>query len=200
MKAHIAPTLKINLENSVVLLVDDSRMSLDILNSAFMGFGVRERLRFDNTDEAKRVLLSRTIDLMVIEAGLADDSAFKLMHWLRHEAAAPTCYTPVVMIVGHAKQSTVMRARECGVNFVVAKPISAGTLLSRVVWIAREHRAFLKGENYAGPDRRFHNLGVPGGTEGRRAEDLGVEVGQATDPNMSQNEVDKMMKPMRVDL
>ena len=64
MRAAISSKTKINLESSVVLMVDDSRTSLDILNSAFMGFGVRERVRVDNVQEAKRILLSRTVDLI----------------------------------------------------------------------------------------------------------------------------------------
>ncbi len=200
MTVAAPPGTRINLENSVVLLIDDNRMSLDILNSAFMGFGVRERLRVDNVDEARRSLKSRSIDLIVIEAGLPDDSAFAFMSWLRHEAPEPSCFTPVVMVLGHTTHSGVIRARDAGTNFVVAKPISAGTLLSRVVWIARERRAFLKGDSFAGPDRRFHNLGIPAGMDGRRAEDLGIDLGGPVDPNLSQSEVDMMMKPMKIEL
>lgn len=200
MSAAVSSGTKINLENSVVLLIDDNRMSLDILNSAFMGFGVRERLRVDSADEAKRTLKSRNVDLMVVEAGLPDDSAFELMRWLRHDAPEPACFTPVVMVLGHTTHSGVTRARDVGANFIVAKPISAGTLLSRVIWIARERRAFLKGDSFAGPDRRFHNLGIPAGMDGRRAEDLGMDLGGPVDPNLSQTEVDMMMKPMKVDL
>ena len=191
---------KINLEQTVVLLVDDNRMSLDILNSAFMGFGVRERLRVDAIDEAVRLMKARTIDLVVIDAGLPDDGTREFLLWLRREAPEPMCFTPVVVVLGHTTRASVMRVRDCGANFVVTKPISAGTLLSRVVWIARERRPFLKGEAYCGPDRRFHNLGIPPGIEGRRAEDLSFEVGGAVDPNLSQTEVDMMMKPMKVDL
>lgn len=200
MPGSVSPTTRINLENSIVLLVDDNKMSLDILNSAFMGFGVRERLRADGADEARRHFAGRTIDLAVIEMGLPDEAAYGLLHWLRFEAPTPACYTPVIAIIGHTTRSSVMRARDAGAHFVVAKPISAGTLLSRVVWIAREQRAFLRGEGYAGPDRRFHNLGIPPGIDGRRSEDLSLELGDARDPNMSQSEVDQFMKPMKVDL
>lgn len=200
MTGAVSSGTRINLESSVVLLIDDNRMSLDILNSAFMGFGVRERLRVDNVDEARRTLKSRNVDLVVIEAGMPEDSAFAFMRWLRHEAAEPVCYTPVVMVLGHTTHSGVTRARDAGANFVVAKPISAGTLLSRVIWIARERRAFLKGDSFAGPDRRFHNLGIPAGIDGRRAEDLGMDLGGPVDPNLSQSEVDMMMKPMKVEL
>jgi DNA-binding response OmpR family regulator len=200
MTSQMPSGSRINLESAIVMLIDDNRMSLDILNSAFMGFGVRERLRVDDVEEAIRMMRTRTIDLIVVDAGLPDEGVYDLMRWLRREAPEPLCFTPVVIVLGHTTRSGVVRARDSGANFVVTKPISAGTLLSRVVWIARERRPFLKGDAYCGPDRRFHNLGIPPGMDGRRAEDLSFEVGGAVDPNLSQNEVDMMMKPMKVDL
>jgi DNA-binding response OmpR family regulator len=200
MRAAVSPRSRIDLEDTVVLIVDDNRLSLDILNSAFMGYGVRERLRSDNVEDAMRILKSRTIDLLVVEGGLPDNGAEVLIKWLRREASEPVCFTPVVVVLGHTARTSVFRARDAGANYVVAKPISAGILLSRVIWIAREHRAFLKGECYTGPDRRFHNMGIPVGLDGRRAGDLGVELGGPVDPNLSQSEVDSFMKPMKVDL
>jgi DNA-binding response OmpR family regulator len=200
MLSPTAPKPKIDLENTVVLIVDDNRMSLDILNSAFMGYGVRERLRVDNVDDALRALKSRPVDLLIMAGELQDNGTDHILHWLRREAPDPACFTPVVVVLRHTARSRVMRMRDAGVNYVIAKPISAGTLLSRVIWIARERRAFMKGESYTGPDRRFHNTGIPIGMDGRRAEDHCTELGGPVDPNLSQNEVDMMMKPMKVDL
>lgn len=200
MPAAVSPKSKIDLENTVVLIVDDSRMSLDILNSAFMGYGVRERLRVDNVDDALRTMKSRAIDLLVLAGEMQDDGTETLLRWLRRDAPDPVCFTPVVVVLRHTARANVMRVRDAGANYIVAKPISAGTLLSRVIWIARERRAFLKGDSYTGPDRRFHNSGIPLGMDGRRAEDHVGELGGAVDPNLSQNEVDMLMKPMKVDL
>ena len=38
----------------------------------------------------------------------------------------------------------------------------------------------------------------PPGVVGRRATDLSIEIGAATEPNMSQDEIDSLIKPMRV--
>jgi|JI6StandDraft_1071083.scaffolds.fasta_scaffold66156_3 DNA-binding response OmpR family regulator len=200
MSVTAAPKTKIDLENTVVLIVDDNRMSLDILNSAFMGYGVRERVRVDNLDDALRTLKSRVVDLIILAGEMQEDAADALLAWIRREAPDPVCFTPVVVVLRHTARTSVFRMRDAGANYVVAKPISAGSLLSRVIWIARERRAFLKGESYTGPDRRFQNTGIPIGIDGRRAEDHCEELGGAVDPNLSQNEVDMMMKPMKVDL
>ena len=51
---------------------------------------------------------------------------------------------------------------------------------------------------YIGPDRRFKREGPPAGMEGRRADDVAGDLGDAAAPNMSQEEIDAMMKPSKV--
>jgi hypothetical protein len=53
----------------------------------------------------------------------------------------------------------------------VAKPISPRIIMERLIWVARENRQFLQTDSYAGPDRRFHDEGLPEGVPGRRRED-----------------------------
>ena len=59
--------------------------------------------------------------------------------------------------------------------------------------------AFVETPAYAGPDRRFKSLGPPGGI-GRRSTDLSAEIGDASEPNLSQVEIDSFMKPVRMSL
>jgi hypothetical protein len=59
---------------------------------------------------------------------------------------------------------------------------------------------FIEAQNYVGPDRRFKRLGPPAGMDGRRSDDLAVEVGEAQTPNLSQEEINLMMKPTKVSL
>lgn len=198
--ANLPSHMKINLESSTILLVDDNQMSLDIMSSVFYGFGARDRMMADNLDDARRMLTGRYIDLMVIDSGFPDEAAFRFMAWLRHEAPDPVCFTPTIMVTGHSTRALVRRARDSGAHFVIAKPITPGVLLNRVAWIAHEKRPFVKNAIYSGPDRRWKNAGIPPGAEGRRIDDLPMEVGEASEPNMSQNELDAMLKPQKVAL
>lgn len=198
MSANLPPGMKINLESSTVLVVDENQMSLEILTSVFYGFGAKERLRTQDLEEAKRLIMGQPVDMLVLDAGFPDGAAFQFMHWLRHEAPEPICFVPTVIVTGHSTRSVVKRARDCGAHFVVSKPITAGVLLNRLAWIAHEKRPFVKHEIYSGPDRRWKNTGVPPGTEGRRATDLSAEVGDAQDDNMSQDQLDALFKPQKV--
>jgi hypothetical protein len=77
-----------------------------------------------------------------------------------------------MMIQGHTPVDLIQKARDCGANFVVAKPITPRLLLERILWVAQEARPYIELDGYVGPDRRFHNLGPPGGPgTGRRRSD-----------------------------
>ena len=91
-----------------------------------------------------------------------------------------------------------MRARDCGANFVVTKPLAPRVLLDRIAWLGRETRGFVEiGDGYVGPDRRFKAYGPPAGEAGRRRDDLPLEVGEAVESNMSQDDIDALMNPRR---
>jgi DNA-binding response OmpR family regulator len=195
--ANLPSHLKINLSTTTVLIIDDNLMSLEILSSVLYGFGAKERMKCPDLEDAKRTLLAYQIDLIILDSGYPDESSFKFMHWLRREAPDPICFVPTIIISGHSTRALVRKARDSGAHFVIAKPITAGVLLNRVAWLAHEKRPFVKHEIFSGPDRRWKNAGVPPGTSGRRDGDLSVEVGEATEGNLSQNQLDAIMKPQK---
>jgi len=168
--ANLPAHLKINLETSTILFVDANAMSLDVLCSVFYGFGAKDRIKATSIEAAKAALLAQRIDVMLLDTGFPQEGAIKLMHWLRHDTPEPVCFTPTILLAGYSTRARVRKARDAGAHFVLAKPISTGTLLNRLAWIAHEQRAFMREGGYAGPDRRRIDKGAPSG-EGRRAGD-----------------------------
>ena len=92
------------------------------------------------------------------------------MRWLRRSGLEPNAYAPVIMTAAHVRRSKVSEARDCGANFLITKPFSAGVLLERIVWVARDARPFLEVGDYFGPDRRFKEEPWPGPE--RRSEEI----------------------------
>lgn len=190
---------RLNLKSAHILCADESNQGLDILSQILVGFGVQHIARAQSADEYRRIMSSQPIDLALIDSGLGG-IGYELVRWLRLSPLEPNRYCPVVVLSGHTPRSQIELARDCGSNFVVTKPISAKVLLERIFWIGRSKRLFLETDSYAGPDRRFKNEGVPGGAKGRRRSDLSAEVGEASAPNMSQDEIDTLMKPQKLAL
>lgn len=196
--APVAAGTPLNLEKLSALLVDDNAQALDILAQVVTGFGVRNITRCDSGDAAQGELRRATFDLIVADVHMPGLDGYELVEWLRREGPQPNRFAPVLLVTGHTRQSEVLRARDCGANFIVAKPLTPKVVLERIVWVAREDRMFIEAEGYVGPDRRFKRLGPPAGMDGRRADDLPAEVGDAQEQNLSEDEIAAMLKPMKV--
>ncbi|MDX2274011.1 MAG: response regulator [Hyphomonadaceae bacterium] len=169
--ASLPSHLRINLEASVVLLIDSNPMTLEVMSAVFYGFGAKNRIKCMDLLEARHILAAQRIDLIFIDANFPNEGAFDFMRWLRREAPEPACFAPTILLTGHTTRSIVRKARDSGAHAVVAKPVTTGILLNRLAWIAHERRPFVNTEIYAGPDRRWKNEGAPIGENGRRAND-----------------------------
>ncbi len=194
------PAIRINLDRSVVLLVEHNSQALDALNAMFRGFGVRKQFKCTTCAEAMHYVKTQEIDLIVIDASMPDMDGYDFIGWLRRESPEQARFTPVIMLTGHAAKSMVEKSRDSGANFVVSRPFTPELLLQRVFWVAKDERQMVVAENYVGPDRRFKNLGPPLGVKGRRKDDLSTHVGAAKDPNLDQSDIDSLFKPARVQL
>ena len=191
---------RVNLEQSTVLLIDDNAQALDMLSSVFQGFGVKEQIKCASATEGVRVIQNRAVDLIVIDCADPEMDSYAFARWLRRETPAPLRFIPVILLTGHASQSKVREGRDCGVSFVITKPLTPAVLLKRILWLAGDEREFVECATYVGPDRRVRNFGPPLGMTGRRKDDLSAHVGAAVEANMDQSDIDMLMKPQRVAL
>ncbi len=179
-----------------VVLVEANDLEADIVAQVMAGFKVRGITRFRNAAEVEEHLERDAADLLVIGSTRGregDVDEYDLVRRVRRNKAGGARMAPIILLAGHTSQSNVLRARDCGASFVVAKPITPQVLYERIMWLAKDARPFVTGDSYTGPDRRFQKLGPPAGTEGRRKDDLSLKVGAAKMPNLSQSEIDAML-------
>jgi CheY-like chemotaxis protein len=196
----MSPADKVNLEKLAVLIVDSNAQSLDIMGQVVMGFGIRNIVKCASVKEAKGVVSRGQLDFVLCEAQLPDEDGYSFLRWIRREAPDNNKYVAAVVVTGHTRISQVMKARECGAHFIVAKPITPAVLLQRIIWVSKDDRAFIDCESYVGPDRRFRRLGPPPGVKGRRCDDIEEELGAAQEPNLDQSNIDSLIKPAKVAL
>lgn len=190
---------QINLTWVSALLIDPDDHSRKVLARMLDGFGLVNRKVVETGEEARAALKQEIPDIIFCEAKLPDISSAELIRSLRRVKNKTLRYVPVVVLTGYTQRRLVESSRDAGANIVLRKPISVSALYDRLAWVSRGTRPFVEWDSYAGPDRRFKNAGLPGGV-GRRATDFGGEVGNQAEPNMSQEEIDSMMKPMKVAL
>jgi CheY-like chemotaxis protein len=200
MLEPLQASTRINLEKVSVLIVDDSAPSLDLLAQVVSGFGVKTLQRAESAKVAQVQLRERTFDLVISATNMTGVDGYELIKWLRLGALEANRYVPVILVSGHTPPSQVFKARDSGANFTVAKPITPKVLLERILWAAREERQFIECDSYLGPDRRFRNEGPPIGVEGRRRDDLPPELGELAGDNMSQDQINALLRPSKVKL
>lgn len=179
------------------MIVDSDQFAVEILHQIFEGFGMPEAASADNGESARGLLQDGKFDLLVCEAMLKDMQGAELVRWVRSQSNPRLRFMPIIMLTGHTQLGNVETGRDSGVNVVVKKPVSPTILYDRLVWSANSPRPFIETETYVGPDRRFKFMGLPEGG-GRRKTDLVGELGDATEPNLSQDEIDGFMKPARM--
>jgi DNA-binding response OmpR family regulator len=190
---------RLNFSQIECLVVDSDQYSTSILGQILRGFGLSKHTVIDTGDEAKRRLSAGHFDLLICDAVLPDTHASDLIKWVRRQPGLNVKYMPIVVLTGYTQYSNVVVMRDAGANIVVRKPVSPNVLFDHVAWSARTDRPFIETDNYIGPDRRFKNTGPPDGN-GRRKTDLTTDIGVATEPNMSQDEIDSLLKPTKVEI
>lgn len=178
--APLSSRSRINLAGASVLLVEATHQGMGVLSQIFIGFGVRDAHRARDAEQALEVARTNGLDLIVAEAtltGAAD--GYDLVRELRRARGNPNAFTPVILVSGHTQLSKVRKARDCGANFIIAKPLTPKVVLERVVWVAQEARPYVETAEYLGPDRRFHLLGPPAGQNERRSAEPDDATGDA---------------------
>ena len=146
-----------NFAGAVTMVIDDSPFALELTAQAVLGFGIKVRHACSSAAEAIAVLRDHPVDLILVDREMPGMSGYEFVRWLRRSGLEPNAFAPVIMTAAHVRRSKVSEARDCGANFLITKPFSAGVLLERIVWVARDARPFLEVGDYFGPDRRFRS-------------------------------------------
>jgi len=188
-----------NLAEVTALIVDDDKFVVDITVQMLKGLGVTRHVHVPDAESARDYLARNSADIVFIESVLPDESGAELVKWIRHKLSNKTRYVPVIMLTGYTQMSNILKARDAGAHMVVKKPVSPQVLFDHISWVAESKRPIVEVGTYIGPDRRFKALGPPDGA-GQRSTDLQGDLGDATEPNMSQDEIDAMMTPMKVNV
>lgn len=172
---------KINLNFSKIIIVDDNEHALYIVKDLLMSFGAKDISTAKDGVEAKSFLVKQQFDLLITDGRMPQCDGYELVRWLRSRPNDEERITPAIIISANTRESQVAAARDCGANYIIAKPISPQALLERIFLISTEPRSFIVCETFVGPDRRSKNQGPPRADGGRRKSDRALCIGPAVD-------------------
>ena len=174
-----------NLSRAVVMVVDDNSFSLRLTTQTLLGFGIKTRFLCTEAQVAVDILKTHSVDLMIVDCDMPAPDGYDLVSWLRRSNLEPNAFTPALMISGHTRASQVAKARDCGANFIITRPITPAILLERILWMARDPRPFVQAGDYVGPDRRFKEPTTPPGQVERRSDRLRGPATYSDDADVS---------------
>lgn len=189
---------RINFESAIVLLIERSHHSANLLQQIFFGFGALDCLRATSSEEARKIVKRRPVDLIVVDPTI--EGGYEFITWLRRSDLEPNRGAPVIAVSANGAKSGILKARNSGASFFITKPLTPATLLDRILWVVKDNRPFVVAQAYAGPDRRFNLNDPPPGIGARRSTDVDTQLEDAAEPNMSQAEIDSLLKPQKVSL
>lgn len=187
---------KLNLGDVAVLVVGGASMAVDLITCILSGFGANQLRRAESHAEAQQICRNSPIDLLVIDSTLGQEASDQLARWVRRQPG-DNRLCPILLIAANPRPDGVGTARDSGVSYTIAKPVTPKVVFERLVWVVREKKSFIENDRYAGPDRRWRRLGPPLGGDGRRSDDLDAELGPAAGPNLSQSDLDALITPVR---
>lgn len=118
-----------------ILLVDDDPMILDDNETYFCAMGY-EVVCADTAARAEKIILSNTLDCVVLDVDLPDMSGFALCEKIRSKTALP-----IVFLSGYTEEENRIRGLSIGGDDYVCKPYSLEELELRVQARIRSGRA-----------------------------------------------------------
>jgi CheY-like chemotaxis protein len=162
-------------ETLKALIVEDNAHMRSLLRALLHSIGIKEIAEAANGQSALTLLRERRSDLILTDLAMKPMDGLEFTRRVRNDEQSPNPFVPIIMITGHTEKHRVEAARDAGVTEFLAKPITANNLFSRIAEIVERPRAFVRSNNYFGPDRRRQRLDDYAGPW-RRKDDVEQEV------------------------
>lgn len=137
-----------------VLVGDEDSFVLSMTRSLLNGFGITNIRLVTDSHLVLDELFGDPVDVLLVDWNLAPMNGIELTRYVRNDPESPNRYLPVIIMTGHTELSTVIQARDTGVNEILAKPMSVRSMYQRLLSVMERPRPFVRSATYFGPDRR----------------------------------------------
>jgi CheY-like chemotaxis protein len=140
-----------------ILLVDDNHHMRVLLIEILRAVGVKHVFEANDGAEALQLMRGHKIDIVMTDLAMQPLDGIDFVRLVRNSADSPNPTIPVIMITGHSTMRRVAEARDVGVTEFLSKPVTARGVIERISRVVEHPRAFVRSDDYFGPDRRRRN-------------------------------------------
>lgn len=140
------------LKSLKVLMVEDNGSMRLLLRTMLNTFGITTvRQARDGTDGLMELQL-HDIDLVISDWEMQPMNGRDFITSVRAVGNEPVCFTPIIVLTGHASHSLIKEAFEIGATHLLVKPVTPASLLNRIEWVLNDAREFtVAGDIYRQP-------------------------------------------------
>ncbi|SDG72565.1 response regulator [Roseospirillum parvum] len=137
-----------------VLVAEDNPHFRRLIRTVLTGLAIDQVTEAGNGAEALKLVQTRHFDLGIVDFRMEPVDGIAFTRQVRTDPDSANPYLPIIMVTAHGDPKLIATARNAGVSEFLVKPISAKSLLARLVAVVEHPRAFIRTASYFGPDRR----------------------------------------------
>ena len=115
--------------SKTVLMVDDSKMALDMLGFTLDAQGY-QTVRAASGPEALEVLVRREVDLVLVDVNMPGMDGYSLTRKIREDDRLAA--VPVVMVTTRTQPADRQKGFDAGANAYLTKPVDGEELIAQV--------------------------------------------------------------------
>lgn len=145
---------KLSLDQVDILLIDPDRNVRSTIRNILIDNGFRKVSVGNGLADIEARFLIGMPDLLISDIKLEDGNFNSFVYNLRHHEVGSNPFLPVIATAWSPTGEDVRGVVQSGADDIIAKPMSAGQLLSRILALVKARKPFVVTSGYIGPDRR----------------------------------------------
>ena len=158
----------VDLSRLSFLVIDDNHFIRQLIVQMLRAFRVSSISEANDAADALKLLRTHKFDLILCDYLMSPLNGVDFTRLVRTAKDSKDQEVPIIMITGHTAYEDVIHMRNAGINELLVKPLSAQSLLGRIVYVFEKPREFVRSDVYTGPDRRRQFAGVTEDRRGKR--------------------------------
>jgi CheY-like chemotaxis protein len=124
------------------------------IRSALSGQGFESLSDTGDLAAIEAALSAGDVDLLICDTGIAEGRVNDLTRRVRHQELGANPFPVVVSITGDPTSEAIRDIIDSGADDLLAKPVSTGKLVERILLLAQDRKRFVVTSDYIGPTRR----------------------------------------------
>lgn len=149
-----------------VLVLDDHLFMQQVLRAILTGLGIKNVVAATDIEEAIRRVQTERFDIMFSDYRLGGPTGADFVKLVRASHDGYDRFVPIIACTADTAKSVVQELRDAGVDEILAKPVSAQAVWTKLTAVVNARRPFVVAPGFFGPDRRRRHK--PGAAPDRR--------------------------------